>query len=284
MEDYGVLRILNVLFFIICVTTNGLGNAKIFSDYDVGQVSDDNPTMITPAGYAFIIWGIIYTLLCITAIYTALPSSICEKINMPRNNSLLFDSISYWQVAQYTFNALWIIIFVQNEVWSMIVCLVLIVSLLTSNLFVLTKLEPERKNLNWIEFIGFWVGYSIYTGWVSVATILNVSLVLARLGWKDGDSRMVWTEEGWTILILWVAVGIYVTYVTRWRNPVFGFVLAWASSAIMKKSGDDYDNSVSANAMGVMITMLVYCTVLAIMQLYEYFQKKDEKDVDLEQP
>jgi len=70
----SVLRYGNILLFALTVVVNSLaGGTKIIGGQLTAAVSDANPTLITPAGYVFSIWGIIYILLGVFVVYQALP-------------------------------------------------------------------------------------------------------------------------------------------------------------------------------------------------------------------
>ena len=74
-ENSGLLKWLNIIAFVAVVIVNGLaGSTTLIGGQDTAQVSDNNFTLITPAGYTFAVWGIIYTLLGLFVIYQALPS------------------------------------------------------------------------------------------------------------------------------------------------------------------------------------------------------------------
>src|SRR4030066_1403513 len=74
-ENSGLSRWVNIIAFVLMVIINGLaGSTTTIGGKNTAQISDANPTLITPAGYVFSIWGIIYLLLGIFVIYQALPS------------------------------------------------------------------------------------------------------------------------------------------------------------------------------------------------------------------
>ena len=87
-----------------------------------------------------------------------------------------------------------------------------------------------RNKLNIWEIISLRIGISIYTGWVTVATILNVSFFLKSLGFKDPNAGF--TENQWCPIILWIALVIYWTVTWLERNPAYGIVFLWAVIAI----------------------------------------------------
>jgi tryptophan-rich sensory protein len=93
-----------------------------------------------------------------------------------RNDDLIFNKIGYWYFANMIFNAFWLIVFLQNRLWSMILGTIIIFCLLGTccNILVMSLKEP----LGLIEMIVIRGGFSIYSGWVTAATILNVTFSL----------------------------------------------------------------------------------------------------------
>lgn len=74
------------------------------------------------------------------------------------------------------------------------------------------------------------MGFSIYSGWVTAATILNVSILLKSLGMKDPD--LAYSEESISVVILCVAEVIYLITTAVENNPLFGLVYIWVLLAI----------------------------------------------------
>ena len=74
-KSFALLKWLNMVAFVAVVFVNGLaGSTMLIGGKTTAQVSDANPTLITPAGYVFSIWGVIYVLLGIFVVFQALPS------------------------------------------------------------------------------------------------------------------------------------------------------------------------------------------------------------------
>ncbi len=76
-----LLKWLNVVAFLAVVFVNGLaGSTTIIGGKNTAQISDINPTLITPAGYVFSIWGVIYILLGVFVVFQALPSEKGKEV------------------------------------------------------------------------------------------------------------------------------------------------------------------------------------------------------------
>lgn len=132
-------------------------------------------------------------------------------------------------------NGLWIIIFSFGNKISMIFSVIIIFTLLASILLLHAKIHKHllENKLNIIEFICMRIGISIYGGWVTGASIVNVSSML--VSWKVSDiNSIAWTEAGWCCLMLSIALVVYTTFTIRKLDPIFGAVLIWVGVAIIK--------------------------------------------------
>ena len=125
-------------------------------------------------------------------------------------------------------NSLWLAVFVQNEVWSFDLSLLIILGMLATQIYIM-KISTRNHLNNW-EFVSLRIGFSIYTGWVTAATILNVCFVLKSHGFADPNAYL--SEAEWCPVILWVALAIYWYATYQERNPAYGIVFIWVVIAI----------------------------------------------------
>lgn len=82
-------------------------------------------------------------------------------------------------------------------------------------------MQATRTNANIAEFLFLRLGMSIYSGWVSAATILNVSFTLKEAGMRESNGV---DEQLWSVIVAWVALVIYNAAQFNEQNPVFGGV------------------------------------------------------------
>jgi translocator protein len=212
-----IRQVLNVFAFILVVVVNGLANSLPINNQTTGAISDSYPVLFTPAGYVFSIWGLIYLGLLAFVIYQALPGQ--------RNNPRL-ERVGYWFVWSCIFNSIWIFLWhYELMLWSVLVMLGLLVSLI----LVYLRLETGRSRVPAGESLLARLPFSIYLGWISVATIANVSVLLYALGW-DGIGL---AEQVATVIML--AVGSLLGYlmVRRHADVAYPLVLAWAFTGIV---------------------------------------------------
>jgi benzodiazapine receptor len=215
-------QVLNILAFILVVAVNGLANSLPINNQTTGAVSDSYPVMFTPAGYVFSIWGLIYLGLLAFVIYQALPGQ--------RDNPRL-ERVGYWFIWSCVLNSIWIFLWhYELMLWSVIV----IVGLLVSLIMVYLRLETGRSPVPAGEALLARLPFSIYLGWISVATIANVSVLLYSLGW-DGFGL---TEQVVTVIMLVIGSLLGYLIVRRHGEVAYPLVLVWAFVGIvLKQSG-----------------------------------------------
>jgi len=138
----------------------------------------------------------------------------------------------------------WLILWHYRIIWaSVIVMLVLLISLISISL-ILQKKKP--KNLQ--EKLTLYLPFSVYLGWISVATIANISSFLVSLGWNGGMTPLIWT-----IILLTVAYSLAVINVWRNRDLAYGLVIVWASVGIAVKN-----SSVQALTLAVVVLFVIF--------------------------
>lgn len=148
------------------------------------EVSDEWALRILPAGWAFIIWALIYSLLAFYTVYQALPDSYAPT----RNNDLIFNKMAYWVPINFTLNASWCLIFQQNNLTVFILAEFVCIGMLYTAIYVMQQAVENRLN-PW-EFVGLRCGFSVYAGWLTVATTLNTGFVLKAAGLNETDSSI----------------------------------------------------------------------------------------------
>ena len=126
------------------------------------------------------------------------------------------------------------------------------ITLLASTLIMSTK--ATDATLNWFERIVFKWNMSIYSGWVSTATIVSSAITLKLTGVATD-----WNETTWSVIMLWVATAIYGVHSFLNDDPIYGSILIWSSSAIK----DETDNTtITSNLTAIIYLMGVYVLAL----------------------
>lgn len=217
-----VRQILVVVAVISVITVNALANILPINGQATGDISDRFQVFFVPAGYVFSIWSLIYLGLIAYAVYQALPRQ--------RTNPRL-RAIGYPFIASSLANIAWIFLWHYEQ---FVLTLVAMVSLLLLLGVIYQRLgiglTPMGGSERWLVRLPF----SIYFGWITVATIANFTSVLDYLNWSGWDIAPV----VWAIIMLVVATGVGLGVVLTRRDWAYGLVLVWAFAGIAVKHSD----------------------------------------------
>lgn len=197
---------------------------------NLDEVSDEWALRILPAGWAFIIWAVIYSLLAIFTVYQALP----DKCAPNRNNDAIFNKAGWWVSINFTLNASWCLIFQQNNLTVFIIALFVCIGMLGSAIYVL-QVAVENRLSPW-GIVGMRCGFSVYSGWLTVATTLNIGFVLKAGGLNEEDISI--DEAWWAVATLIAVECVYVLVSYALNNPLYACVLEWALFAIRQEQAD----------------------------------------------
>jgi hypothetical protein len=223
------------------ILINILANALPLNGLNTGEISDRFSVYFVPAGYVFSIWGIIYIGLVAYAIFQALPSQ--------RQNPRL-QSTGWWVVAGGLANIVWIFLWHYEQFpLTLIAMLVLLATLIVTYLRLGTGRTPASKAETWAVRVPF----SIYLGWITVATVANVTSLLYFLNWDGfGIAPEVWMG---IILVAVLVIAVLMNF-TR-RDVAYTLVILWALAGIAVKH-----TSVPAVVIPVWITFAIVALTL----------------------
>lgn len=204
------LKPILVIFATIgVIAMNVIASMGYIGDITPNVISDKNPTFITPAGYAFTIWGWIYLGLIIFSIYQALPSQF-EK----------FVRIRTLYIISCLLNCMWIYFWHYEQITISLLAILTLLATLGLINFAL----PRENNL-FARFV-----FGAYFGWVTVASIVNAVIELLYQGVETG----YWTAVG--LIAAATIVGVYFRH--KLPNIAYPLAIAWAITAIaVKQSG-----------------------------------------------
>jgi hypothetical protein len=229
------------------VVVNYLANALPIGGVTTGEASDAFANLFTPAGLTFSIWGLIYFLLLIYVVYQFGVKSEGQEEKISKINI-------YFLITSLT-NIAWIFAWHYGVIWlSVILMLVLLVSLI--------KLVDIINVKDVANTISIWVRwpFSIYFGWITVATIANITVLLVSLGWdRFGIPPAIWTI---IILIVGAIIGVWRTF--KDRNIPYVLVLVWAYAGILLKhvSESGFDGQYSGIIATLILCELIFLVVV----------------------
>jgi hypothetical protein len=214
------LRQISVILTILAtIVVNGLANVLPINGQNTGEISDRFKVYFVPAGYVFSIWGLIYLGLIVFAIFQALPSQ--------RENPRL-RATGWWVVLGGLANIAWIFLWHYEQFpMTLLVMLVLLTSLIITYL----RLEIGRTSVPAAETWAVRLPFSIYLGWITVATVANVTSLLDFLNWEGfGIAPEIWMGIVLAVVLLITALMNF----TR-RDVAYAAVILWALAGISVK-------------------------------------------------
>ena len=252
METNSVLlKWSNIIAFVATVIINGLaGSTTLIGGVNTAEISDANPTLITPAGYVFSIWGIIYILLAIFVIYQALPSQKEKEYT---------KKIGWLFVLSSTANIVWIFLW-QYQILSASVILIFL--LLATLIAIYLRLNIGKSTASLREKLAVHAPFSVYLGWITIASIANVAVFLVSEKW-DGFGI---SPETWATLIIIVALAITLLVLATRRDIAYSLVIIWALTGIaVNQSGNQ--NIVTLTEASAIIVLLAIAAIIILNKL-----------------
>lgn len=183
----------------------------------IGEISNTQfaEVQITPANYAFAIWGVIYIGLLAFGYYQLLPAQRTD----PR-----LRQTRLWLILACAAQAVWVLCFLSGQFWLSVLAMLTILGALIRGYQALEIGRPVPRSARW----GLQVPISIYLGWISVATMVNIAVALYSQGWNGWGIA----PQGWTVLLIWIAAALGVWVSLRGQDKAFPLVISWALLAI----------------------------------------------------
>lgn len=201
---------INGVFFIVTLVVNTLGAIGIINGLSQKEISDMYVTLITPSPATFSIWSIIYSLLIISVIVM-----IVRKNDTYVQRSI--DQISVLFRISCVLNIAWIVTFSYVLIELSVLFILAFVITLAMICLKLMKIQEEKR---WLLPLSF----GIYTGWLFIATVVNIAAGLVKLEWNGFGLA----GDVWAIIILSIAVILIILVLIKIRNAAFPLPVAWA--------------------------------------------------------
>jgi hypothetical protein len=249
-KKLSLLNVSNIVAFILVIVVNSLaGSTTLIGGKVTADISNANATLITPAGFTFAIWGVIYVLLGLFVIYQALPRQRMKPFQ---------GRIGWLFVASSVFNILWLFAWQYEQLTVSVVIMLL---LLASLIAIYLRLDIGRAKAKVGDMVAVHLPFSAYLGWITIATIANISATLVSLDW-DGFGI---DPEIWTIAIILVATVIASLVAYTRRDIAYELVILWAFLGIAVNQSD----------YPIIVALLTICAmaVLAVLVLSIYFTR-----------
>ncbi|MBD1999362.1 tryptophan-rich sensory protein [Leptolyngbya sp. FACHB-541] len=212
------LAIATLLAILATLTVNALSNFFPPEGLNIGEIANTvlQGVQITPANYAFAIWGLIYLGLITYGVYQLGPSRRSEPRIRRASGFLIIACLA---------QIIWVYLFTTQLFWlSVVAMLGILLSLIAAYLQLGIGHIRASRSQRWQAFAPF----SIYLGWISVATVVNVASALYSNGWTGWGI----SDVSWTVIMLIVSAIIAAIVAVQRADVAFTLVFVWAYVAI----------------------------------------------------
>jgi len=213
-----LLRYSNALSYIAMIAVNMLAQRGVIGGQTTGQVSAKYPTIMTPAGYAFSIWLLIYA---------ALAGFIVYSFTARGKQDNVVRSVGIYFVLSCILNCSWLLLWHMEYIVS---SNFIIYALFLSLLIIVLNIHKAIKNTIYGQHnLSKWfvcIPFAIYIGWIAVASLVNTAVTLTYGGWQP------LTTGGIAVVLLAAAVVLAYVLGLAFRSWVTMLVIVWGLVAI----------------------------------------------------
>jgi benzodiazapine receptor len=244
----NLLRLGNIVAYVVTLAVNSLaGSSTLLNGRTTAAVSDAYLTLVTPAGYVFSIWGVIYLLLGAFVVFQVLPNQKDQPYQKQIGALFILSSL---------FNIVWLFLWQYDYITlSVIVMFAFLVTLIT--IYVRLGIGKTKASLK--ENLLVRLPFSVYLGWITIATIANVSAALVSVSW-DGFGL---SPQTWAILVLAVAAVITLAVIVTRKDVAYSLVVIWALAGIAVKQSLYPDIVLTAEVAIAIVVVALVVTLIA---------------------
>ena len=231
----------NLAAFAFVIVMNVLSNALPINGQTMPEISAKYPSLFTPAGFTFSIWGVIYLALLVFVVWQALPAQ--------RSDERVAAISRYFQL-NCLLNGTWLVVW-HYDLLALSVLVML--GILATLVVIYRSLRTERTSASRSRYLVLALPFSLYTGWITLAIIANASALQTGFGWDNIGLDAV----QWTFLKLAIAGAIGASLVLKYRDPVFGAVVVWGAYGISVMQSATPPVAGAATTLSILMAILV---------------------------
>ena len=244
----GTFKIAVTAAYIVMIVVNALANLLPLNGQTTGEVAAKYPNLFMPAPYTFAIWGLIYLLL---GCYVLYQWGLFQKKKKTGEGRL--RRLAYCVIVSSLANAAWIFAWHYERMFlSVLLMAVILIALIRATRVTLRERLTAKEKF----FLRF--PFQIYFGWITVAAIANVTVLLVAAGWNGFGLSPAF----WTVAVLAAGALLGVAVILWDRDPAYGLVLLWAYTGILVRHVSVRG---VANAYPAVTATLVICLILIAM-------------------
>ena len=239
-------QVTNLITVIIALTVNILASTLPLNGQNTGEISDRFQVYFVPAGYVFSIWGIIYIGWIAFTIF---------QFRATQKESPRLRKLGYLFALSGIANAAWLFTWHYNYFGLGVLVMLSLLGLLIASYL---SLNVNKESVSRAERWSVDIPFSVYLGWITVATVANVTDWLYLVEWNGFGIA----PQTWAVIMIVVAsvVGLLMT-LTR-KDAAYVFVLVWSFIGIAVKQADVASVAITAwIGAGAMLLLAIYSLV-----------------------
>ena len=249
-----LLLISNIVSTLIVFVLNTLASMGVINNRTTGQLSDKLPNLFVPSGMTFSIWGVIYALLLVFIVRQSK-----GLLSEDAEGTIHVKKIGWFFVLSNVANSMWIFAWHYELIpLSLIFMGILLTSLLA--IYLRSGIGRSETVMSLREKLFFRVPFSVYLGWITVATIANATAVLVWVGVQP------YTQTAVILTVFMIVVAAVIGVLVLWtrKDVAYGLVIAWALVGIVIKRLDPRYFTELTVATTAGIAALVVCVAIVV--------------------
>ena len=253
VKQQSVLQAGNVIAALATIVVNTLAGMGLINNITTGAVSDSYPTLFTPSGITFAIWGVIYLFMVIFIVYQL------KGIRKGEAPSVV-NTIGGYFILSCVANIVWIFVWQYKYItWTLVPMVLLLICLIE----MYTRLGIGKTPTPRRERLAVHVFFSIYLGWITVATVANVAAYLVAIGW---NSLLGLSAVTWFGLVLSVAAVVAILVIWTRKDLAYTLVIIWAFlGIIIKHLQSSVVQPVLAAFTAVMLVIVLFAYLIRLV-------------------
>ena len=234
------------LLMVTVIIVNAMAVLLPINQMSTGAISDLYPNYFVPAGFTFSIWSLIYLLLISFCGYTIWYAFSKTETSLPQR---VIRKLLFYFILTCVINCSWIFLWHYLQIHlSLAVMLAFLITLI----LIYQILLENRSKFSRAGYIFLHIPFSVYLGWISVATIANTTALLVHAGWDGG----LLSPVTWASIMMTVAVLLGLLFLLKWKDKAYALVICWALYGIYFKQNDEPLLAKTAS-IGIIVLLLV---------------------------
>lgn len=236
---------------MVVIGVNLIATSLPLNNQTTGEISDRLFTVLTPAGFTFAIWGLIYLGLILLGILLG-----TSKQSLNKNGLICFTISSLANIA-------WIFLWHYNQP---VISAFVLLAVFFGNLLTYFELKNSNSKTNLLRTLSTsW--FLIYVGWTLVASVINITIALKQVGF-DGYGV---NETIWAVAVLGLASIINLLLSWKEKNPTTSLVFLWSLWGIYNAQTDNF---LQNSLLGIALFTTLLTTVITLVRTSHTWRNK----------